>query len=80
MGCYVEFSEPKIRFKFSENKLKQKSMIDALLTHTRLTRKQLADILNISEPNLQKVSNNQFYLEQKQFDQLCQYFLVSFGS
>lgn len=80
MGCYVEFTEPKVRFKFSGNKLKQKSMIDALLAHTKLTSKELSDILNISETDLQKVSNNKIYLEKKQFDVLCQYFLISFGS
>jgi plasmid maintenance system antidote protein VapI len=80
MGCYVEFTNPNLRFDFTKNKLKQSSQISALLLHTDLTERALSNILNIKEEELNDIRENKTHLDRDRFIKLSQYFLIAFGS
>lgn len=80
MGCFVEFGSPAIRFDFSKNKKKQKSLVDVLLTHTNITIDDLASTLSITDLKLQDIQSGKLFLSEERAERLCQYFLIAFGS
>lgn len=60
MGCIVEFNG--VRFNFIQNKLKQKTWIEALLCFTHLDINSIAEFLEVFVEMLDTVSGNNVVL------------------
>jgi hypothetical protein len=80
MGTIIEFAEPFYRFEFSRNKLKQKTLIDAVLHYSHLDISDIAMILEIPEKILDDVHKGLGFLENEvEADSLGRLFLVFFS-
>ena len=79
MGCVVEFSKPMIRFNFMQNKLKQKTLIDALLKYSQLRISSIANIIEVPFEKLKNVYEGMEFLENEFADNLGKLFLLLFS-
>jgi len=77
MGCIVEFND--VRFDFAQNKLKQKTWIEALLRFTNLDINQLAGLLDTPTEMLIKVQRGDIYFSKKTAVELGKLFLLAFS-
>lgn len=77
MGCIVEFDD--VRFDFIQNKLKQRTWIEALLYFTNLDINKMAAMLELPIELLIKVRQGKMYLEQEAAERLGKLFLVAFS-
>ncbi len=79
MGCVIEFSNPVIRFNFMQNKLKQKTLIDALLRYSHLQIPRIASIIEVPFEKLNNVHNGLDFLEKEFAENLGELFLLMFS-
>lgn len=79
MGCVVEFGSPKIRFNFMQNRLKQKTLIDALLRYSKLDINNMAQVLDINPQKLVNVHLGEEYFENESAEELGRLFLILFS-
>lgn len=79
MGCIVEFSEPFVRFHFSQNQYKQKMLIDALLKYSQLDIDALASIIEVSTDTLSRVHLGEAFLSSAAAEELGKLFLLLFS-
>jgi hypothetical protein len=79
MGCVVELDSPKIRFDFMQNRLKQKTLIDALLRYSKLDLNNVAQVLDINPQKLMNVYLGEEYFEKESAEELGRLFLIFFS-
>lgn len=77
MECIVEFND--VRFNFAQNKLKQKTWIEALLRFTNLDINHLAELLELPVDMLIKVQRGDVYFSQESAERLGRLFLLAFS-
>lgn len=79
MGCTVEFTQSHTRLKLFENQKKQKLLIDALLTYSKLNIAELAELIGVSVEILHTVHHGEAFLVKHDSNNLAQMFLLFFG-
>lgn len=79
MGCIVEFTEPFIRFNFSQNQYKQKMLIDAMLTYSQLDVDALASIIEVTPDMVRKAHAGEVFLSKASGEELGKLFLLLFS-
>jgi hypothetical protein len=77
MGCIVEFDD--VRFDFIQNKSKQKTWIEALLSFTNIEVNHLAGMLEIPVELLIQVRQGEVYFSQEIAEQLGRLFIIAFS-
>ncbi len=78
MGCVVEFDG--FRFDFTQNKFKQKLLIDVLMFYMRIEIRELSMILDVPLALLMKVCRGEQFLPYQAAENLGKYFLLAFSN